>query len=213
METWRTSRSLCSNLTVEALEQQLYGKIVARKNGKLFNSAWAKTKRFLTQSCEESPKLSKLQNRGPEKYKLLCSSVFSATLKQPSTTWEKNTAPQAKHEKWMSTKRQNGQYSKGTTFLLGEFLPITRLKEMKERIELPRKRPMKEKYKQLDGLAEHMSSEKLAKRESCRFIPDMSKRPRNERVISVVSIFLVSKHRFNPSSAKLQSSMHHGFID
>ncbi len=53
---------------------------------------------------------------------------------------------------------------------------------------------------------------KLQKRESCRFIPGMSKKPGSKRAISEVSIFLVSKHRFTPSSAKLKSSMYHGYI-
>ena len=88
-----------------------------------------------------------------------------------------------------------------------------KMKEIKEQIELPRKRPVKEKYEQPDKPAWHMSSDKSRKRKSCRFISGIRKKPGNERVISEVSIFLVLKHRFTPSSARPKSSMHHGFIN
>lgn len=57
-----------------------------------------------------------------------------------------------------------------------------------------------------------MSNDKLQKRSSFKFVPGVSKKPKNEREISEVSIFLVSKHRSTPFSAELESSMHHGFI-
>ncbi len=80
---------------------------------------------------------------------------------------------------------------------------------MKKQMELPKKQPLEQKYKQPNGPAWQMSSDKSQKRKSCGFIPGISKKPGKERVVSEVFIFFDLKHRFDSSAARLKSFTRH----